>query len=253
MREDYIKGCIQRKYVLSLEVTNGLDRNQFAYKVGEALSGKKHLRKLADNPDTEVESGLIFTRNEEAINSRRYALDFLYQIKEFKQSRAQHALAQASQQKELIYTLQLRPGNDRPRFNDISSAMYELVRTGTPLENIFYPDERQLAVFRKQFPQLHLPERVHGYNHAISDVKGVVLEEYVKLFCKDVMPSDTEIFARHNYKWKGHRRDIDIILAGDKDRIIEGLRNAKDLREFNTEQKRQKDKFFRPSFNPAFH
>lgn len=236
MREDDLQGCVQGKYVLSLEVTNGLGRREFGFKVNEALWAKQYLQCMAP---AEVETGLIFVKNEKTINERRYDLDFLGQIQNFKQVRSLGALesALASQRIE-------------GRAVDIVHAFNDAVKNGKPLNKLFYPSDQEMREFLQGFAGLGIEPDIRKYHAAISDVKGVVLEEYTRLLLKEKSPN-AEIISGHAYSRRGKHIDIDHIVIGKKEEIKAALLNPKEIRAHSTIEKEPKEKFYKPQFRLA--
>lgn len=236
MREDDLQSCVRGKYVLSLEVTNGLGGREFGFKVNEALWAKQYLQRMAP---AEIETGLIFVRNENAINGRRSDLDFLGQIQNFKQIRSLGAL-------ESALTSQRIEG----RAVDIIHAFDDSVRNGKPLNRLFYPSDQEMREFLQRFAGLGIEPDIRKYYAAISDVKGVVLEEYTRLFLKERIPS-AEIISGQEYS-KGERTiDIDHIVIGKKEEIKAALLNPKEIKAYRTIEKEPKERVYRPQFMPA--
>ena len=209
-----------------IEITNGLaaewenSGQRFSSKVRQALNGKGYLRRISG---AEIGTGIVFFKNEAAITNRKYSLDFLFQLKELKRDRSLKALEEVM-------------ACDDGALRALAEKFYTLIGEGIPMEKVFYPSEQELARFNKIVP--HLPGSVDGYSEAIRKIKGLAMEEYIKLACKSLMtlPEDA-IVHRHPYEHKEHPVDIDLILILPPEQVARAMRNSHDFKEHSTVKK----------------
>jgi len=209
-----------------IEITNGLaaeweeSGQRFSSKVRQTLNGQGHLRRISE---AEIGKGIVFFKNEAAITNRKYSLDFLFQLKDLKRDRSLRALEEVM-------------ASDERALRGLAEKFYTLVSEGIPMEKVFYPSEQELARFNKIVP--HLPGSVDGYSEAIRKIKGLAMEEYIKLSCKTLMalPEDA-IVHRHPYEHKEHPVDIDLILILPPEQVARAMRNSHDFKEHTTVKK----------------
>jgi len=181
-------------YILVVEVTNGLTDSNFEFKVNEALWAQQHIRRK--NKTAEIKTALIFTKNENMINSKRFELDYLLQIKTFKQNESIQALAQAL----------LR--DDRKEYKNTVEYFIREILKGKNLNELFYNPEHKYETKIKTY--------IEQDNRLIGDIKGNALEEYTGIILKELMPRTT-IIDGYKYKRKNRQMDIDHIILNTAD------------------------------------
>jgi hypothetical protein len=243
-------------YAAVLEITNGLNSERFASKCNEANWGKSYLHRCLkaeqqEQPEADskiqIDSGVIFFKNESAISKSKYSLNFLYQLKELKRARSLQAL------EEVIKSDQTPPG-----VSALAECFFKLINYHSfPMERLFYPTDREIIDINrimnanKILPEM--PSVQEKYQEAVRHVKGRVLESYISLLCSQLMRSpQPTIIQKQEYEHNGHVVDIDLIIIGDKDTIRKTLLNSHDLKRFET-TKKDKEHTIRYSHQLAMH
>lgn len=192
-------------YCAVIEVTNGLSKNQLEKKLEQTKDAKEHVSFYINTP---VDAGIVFYNNPKAKQYHGHDLDFLCQFDHFERDLAKEALKQAEREE------------DGTMLKRINIAHEE----GMSLNQLFYPTNRHFQKY------LHLtgssktqPRTMEKYLRRIANIKGVTLEIYTAFYLLSLLP-DARIARRLKYSENDRqRRDIDIIIYGDKDDIRKEL------------------------------
>ncbi len=233
---DIERAIREQGYCAIIEVCNGISNRALDDKTDEVNQARKYIQKLTGLP--QVEAGIIFCRKKKLSdkNIERVKLDFLCQIPEYEPNHALRALWRAHD--ESLYDKQIA-------LNLIQSA-----RDGISLQDLLYPESDNWQEFRNRFPQLAKNHSHQEYMNAIGNFKGTFMQKYTAGLCRKAIPGaiifETLCYAEHATKIglrpateiidgvihsHSGRGEIDIIIAGRNEDIMQGL---SDPRYFST-------------------
>jgi len=214
-----------------LEVTNGISNKQLEEKVEQLHHAEKFIQRIA--PKARAFTGILFFRNNNVRQFER-GVDYIAQIPEYESLRAVTALQKAL------------PRLNCDKHRETAEEIRELVQNGAHLEDLFYPKRENWEEFTNKYAGFVKDADMKTYNEKVGEVKGFVLEEYATLLCKEAMPK-AKIIAPFNYYQylaplglirprEGFETrvpkhgEIDIIIAGPEEIILEGLQKPKYFR-----------------------
>lgn len=220
-------------YALLLECKNGITSDNFQHAINEALWGLRHIKR--NYPIEHVETGVVFTKNYCGIDNRKNALDYFVRIKQFQHLRSIRAVER---------TLHRPERNPLIPLDVLVPIVLEELRSGTSLEDIFYPDIDELKRLVTAHPQL--PSHADEYGPALGQLKGATVEEYVALHFENAVPKTT-IIRSYEYKHKKRTVDIDLILIGDRCALRNALLNSRDMTPFSTSGRQPKQRYHNPA------
>lgn len=196
------------KFGFFIEVTNGIHPNSIKDKAAQAKGAQKFFSSLCgDNVTTKT--GVIYIKNYENIKNNMLDLDL--KINNYENVRLKKVIEETLDCKELHY-------KDKTLLERILQISE---KEKCPIENLINPTQEAYYIVKKY---LWMEKGI--YDRTISDLKGIVLENYVADIFRDKKVD--RVFTRVEYPFKKNKsKDIDLILISYRYKLEEIIKEVK--------------------------
>ena|GEM_PF-5232172 len=218
LQSELIKTLKGKKYCATIEVTNGLCREQYKRKVVEAKQAGRFIQEFLDL-DSELDTGIIFYNNPNARFYKSEAIDFVLEAKRIEHDMAKDSLEEIA--------CELESSDERIMARKLLKALSK----GMPIQQLFYPTQKHFDNILKTIGHSkNNPSNIKAYIDLVSNIKGRTLEQYTaKNF--SIRTPDAEIYQRVPYSvWTPEngleKRDIDVLLISSDEDTMRQIRKS---------------------------
>lgn len=194
---------------LVLETTNKL--SQVGRKVWELREGRRFvIRQTGRTPY----AGLVYCRTKARLSSD-FGLDVIAKVDGFEHDIALAAL-------EYAYENSYSKSDAR-----VAEEFWLRVVDGEPLDRLIYVTSQQWDAFREKYPNL-LPDAnsAKEYRDKTCNTKGTLVQAYVQTAIR-AQQLDVDIIPNYEYHAKKGKMDIDLIVLGEKQKVLSAIGNRR--------------------------
>lgn len=202
-------------YCATIEVTGRLT-GSYRRKIIEAIY---HHEVIRHNTEGQVDAGIIFTHNRNGRDFPHEGLDFINELKSFDYDITKSSLENISNELE-------------PEESKLAEVIEHALREGEKLQNLLFPNKKKFEKLQDYLGyKKGVPRNKKTYIERIGNIKGRLLEEYIKQLLQRDLPH-AKVHRRVRYDHYAHRNfidksDVDVLVIGDE-KDIRSVLTSKD-------------------------